>query len=84
MLVHLLLVEHALLCNLLVVHGILGLVDGVRPANLFHCRFCPLLAEVELDFRDVRDLCLHELLMEGWRRRQCFVDFLLQYDTQED
>ena len=84
MLISLLFVEHALLRNLLVVHGILSLVDGVRSAYLLHCRFCPLLAEIELDFRDVLDLCLHELLMEGWRRRQSLVDFLLQYDTQED
>ena len=84
MFISLLLVKHALLCDLLVVHGILSLVDGMRSAYLLHCRFCPLLTEIELDFRDVLDLSLHELLMEGWRCRQSIIDFLLQYDTQED
>ena len=69
MLVLLLLVNYALLRNLLVVHGILSLIDGERSAYLLHCRFCSLLAEIELNFRDVLNLCLHELLMEGWRRR---------------
>ena len=78
MLISFLLVCDALLCNLLVVHGILSLVDGVRPAYLLHCRFCPLLAQVELDLRDVLDFGLHKLLVERGRRRQRLIDFLPQ------
>ena len=78
MLVLLLLVNSALLRNLLVVHGILSLVDGMRSAYLLHCRFCPLLTQVELDLRDVLDFGLHKLLVERRRRRQRLIDFLPQ------
>ena len=85
MLISLLLVSDALLRNLLVVHGILSLIDGVRPTYLLHCRFSPLLAQVELDLRYVLDSGFHKLLVECGRRRQRLIDFLTQsrYDTQE-
>ena len=69
MLISIPLVSHSFLCNLLVVHGILSLIYGMRPAYLLHCCFCPFLAEVELNFRDMLNLSLNKLLVKRWRHR---------------
>jgi hypothetical protein len=70
------LVLEALLGDLLVVHGVLGLVDAVALGNRLHgCRFS-LLSDVEGDLGDVLDSCLHEFLMERGSGRQHSIDTL--------
>ncbi len=66
-LVFILFVLQTFLGHLLVIHGVLGLVDGEGTADLLHLRLRSLLTDVQGHFRDVLNLSLNEFLMVSRR-----------------
>lgn len=76
------LVGEALFFLLLVVHGVLSLVDRVGPRNFLHGCNGTFLAKVQCHLCDVLQLCLHELLLVGWRGDQASVHSLDTHDNR--